>query len=122
MVPHAARAQVAVALCAVFLSGCFGSGGGQAATGGVIGGNVRLSDCEGWRKAPPSERRTTIDDIAAFAGGPVGSGHLNGATLSDEKAYDLFEGACKPEFSKRFKLYKLYTRAAAFQDVRIPKR
>jgi hypothetical protein len=47
----------------------------------------------------------------------VGTGSRKGATLPNDKAYDLFEGACRPDFSKRFKLYKLYTRAAAFQDL-----
>ncbi|MBN1527565.1 MAG: hypothetical protein JW895_00770 [Thermoleophilaceae bacterium] len=49
-----------------------------------------------------------------MSGGPTGSPAGTGAVLSDERAYELFEGYCKAGFAKRFKLYKLYTRAAAF--------
>jgi len=37
-----------------------------------------------------------------------------GATLPDEKAYELFENTCKQDYARAFKLYKLYTRAASF--------
>jgi hypothetical protein len=114
-----AAAVVALALCTV-LGGCLGSDSsdGPAAQGGAtIGGSVRLADCAGWREAGPSQRRDTVEDIREFAGGLVGTGSREGATLPNDKAYDLFEGACRPDFSKRFKLYKLYTRAAAFQDL-----
>jgi len=115
-----ASAAVALLVCAV-LGGCLGSDseGGPAAQGGAtIGGSVRLADCDGWREASPQQRRDTIEDIREFAGGLVGTGSREGATLPDDKAYDLFEGACRPDFAKGFKLYKLYTRAAAFQDLK----
>jgi hypothetical protein len=114
-----AAAVAALALCPV-LSGCLGgdSSNGPAAQGGAtIGGSVRLADCAGWREAGPQQRRDTVEDIREFAGGLVGTGSREGATLPNDKAYDLFEGACRPAFAKRFKLYKLYTRAAAFQDL-----
>jgi hypothetical protein len=112
-----AKALAAALLGAVALGGCFGGGsGGQApVSGGAIGGSIRTADCAGWRAAGPSQRQATIRDIRAFAGGPVGEAPRDGATLTDEKAYDLFEGSCKPDFARGFKLYKLYTRAAAFQ-------
>jgi hypothetical protein len=119
MVHDAGRAQaLAVALLgAVALGGCFGgdSGGQAPVNGGAIGGSIRTADCAGWRAAAPSSRQATIRDIRGFAGGPVGESPRDGATLPDDKAYDLFEGACKPDYAKRFKLYKLYTRAAAFR-------
>jgi hypothetical protein len=40
-----------------------------------------------------------------------------GAVLEDERAYDLLQGYCSAEFAESFKLYKLYTRAAAFQSL-----
>jgi hypothetical protein len=112
------RAATLVA-CAMALGGCLGGGsdGPAAVSGGAaIGGSVRSADCDGWRKAGPSIRHTTITDIKAFAGGPVGSGDREGATLPDDKAYALFEATCKAPYARRFKLYKLYTRAASFQS------
>jgi hypothetical protein len=64
------------------------------------------------------ERYGTIRDLRDFAGGPAGSGSEggsgHGATLDDDKAYKLFENYCAEDFARGFKLYKLYTRAAAF--------
>jgi hypothetical protein len=34
--------------------------------------------------------------------------------LSDDRAYKLLQGYCAKPFARGFKLYKLYTRAAAF--------
>jgi hypothetical protein len=118
MVHHAGRAQaLALALLAsVVLGGCLGGGSGEVSPStGAIGGSIRTADCAGWRTAGPSARAATIRDIRGFAGGPVGEADRDGATLPNDKAYDLFDGACSRDFAKRFKLYKLYTRAAAFQ-------
>jgi hypothetical protein len=54
-----------------------------------------------------------IRALRDFAGGPTGSPSGRGATLDDDKAYRLFQGNCEQDFARRFKLYKLYTRAAA---------
>jgi hypothetical protein len=72
-------------------------------------------DCTDWKRASLMQRYGTIKEIRDFAGGPVGSepgGH--GATLPDDKAYKLFERSCAHYYARGFKLYKLYTRAAAF--------
>jgi hypothetical protein len=71
-------------------------------------------DCSDWRKATPSERSGIVKVIRGFAGGPTGDPGRRGATLPDDKAYDLFEGYCRRDFARGFKLYKLYTRAASF--------
>jgi hypothetical protein len=113
-----------VLACAAALGGCLGgSGSSEPTSGGAgadLGQTVRTADCAGWRRAGPQERKSTIDAVKGFAGGPTGTGDRNGATLPDSKAYDIFEGTCRQSFATRFKLYKLYTRAAAFQN--IPKR
>ena len=98
------------------LSGCLGSdSGGQASNAGArIGASARFVDCADWRKATPSERAGTVDAIRKFAGGPTGTPGRKGATLPDDKAYQLFENECRAGFARHFKLYKLYTRAAAF--------
>jgi hypothetical protein len=52
--------------------------------------------------------------LALGVGGPVGSPAGHGATLPDARAYELFQHYCAYGFASQFKLYKLYTRAAAF--------
>jgi hypothetical protein len=54
--------------------------------------------------------------LREFAGGPVGSsaGIQNGPVLDDDSAYRLLQNYCAKPFARGFKLYKLYTRAAAF--------
>lgn len=82
-----------------------------------IGVPIRLADCTDWLDADVAERLATVRQIRAFAGGPTGSPGSRGATLPDEHAFDLFEAYCEEELARAFKLYKLYTRAAAFQSL-----
>jgi hypothetical protein len=107
---------------ALSLGACGGSGSSSppaAEQGADIGQPPSLADCTDWKRANLRERYGTIRQIRDFAGGPVGSapgGH--GATLPDDKAYKLFERSCGNYYARGFKLYKLYTRAAAFQHAR----
>lgn len=75
---------------------------------------VALYDCAAWRRAGHRERLDAIDKIERFAGGPADNASGHGQTLPDEDAYTLFESWCKQPFATKFKLYKLYTRAADF--------
>jgi hypothetical protein len=114
----AARAQVAgLVLLAAGLSGCLGGGPGdqpRASGGAGIGAPIRTADCRDWRRASLRERYRTIDQIRRFSGGPSGSPGGHGPTLPDDTAYRIFENYCKKSFSDHLILYKLYTRAAAF--------
>lgn len=56
-------------------------------------------------------------ELRRFAGGPVGQGR-RGATLPDDRAYQLLDVYCQRDYARGFKLYKLYTRGAAFRKVR----
>ncbi|MGH2980557.1 MAG: hypothetical protein ACRDKV_00750 [Solirubrobacterales bacterium] len=58
-----------------------------------------------------------MEQLRDFAGGPTGSPAGHGAVLEDERAYDVLENWCENDFARGFKLYKLYTRAAAFQSL-----
>jgi hypothetical protein len=80
---------------------------------------VRLVNCADWKRSDIRERYGTIADLRDFAGSPAGAGSASGptghgATLDDSKAYKLFQNWCSQDFARGFKLYKLYTRAAAF--------
>jgi hypothetical protein len=119
-----AIAALAAALLPATGGGCGGSdpnAGRQSASGAGARISVPLSlaDCTDWNNADAAERLGTIKQLAAFAGGPVvgasaGQPSGRGATLEERKAYDLLQGWCSAPFARGFKLYKLYTRAAAF--------
>jgi hypothetical protein len=116
VVHHAARA--ALALAALGLAGCMG--GAQADSqsaldaGPRIGEPTQLVQCADWKEADVRERYGTIELLRGFAGGRTGSPAGVGATLEDDEAYDLFERWCAEPYAQGFRLYKLYTRAAAF--------
>jgi hypothetical protein len=122
LVHHARRASVAAALLAgLALPGCLGgSSSNPPGSAGVrIGTPLQLANCGDWRKASPQEREGTVRDLRGFAGGPVGeSPGRTGATLDDDRAYKVLDDYCKADFARGFKLYKLYTRAAAFRKLR----
>jgi hypothetical protein len=107
----------AAVLTASALAGCGGStssDGSDAGIGGSLAAPINLADCTDWQQASVDERLGTIEQIREFVGGPVSGARGRGVVLDDEKAYDLFENYCENEFARGFKLYKLYSRAAAF--------
>lgn len=117
MVHDAARAQVALALvlASAALAGCFGGGPASVQNAGpAFGTPIRLASCSDWITASPAQRSALLEGIKAVSGGPTGSPAGHGNVLNDDRAYNLFEVGCRPDFAKQFQLYKLYTRAAAF--------
>jgi hypothetical protein len=109
----------AAMLAALIATGCSASDSEEqpGGAGPRIGAPLRLADCSDWRAADVAERLGTVRQLRDFAGGPTGSPAGRGAVLEDERAYDLLQGYCSAEFAESFKLYKLYTRAAAFQSL-----
>jgi hypothetical protein len=104
-------------LSASALAGCgesTPSDGSDAGVGPALAAPINLADCTDWQQASVEERLGTIDQIRDFVGGPVPGTGGRGVALEDEQAYDLFENYCENEFARGFKLYKLYSRAAAF--------
>jgi hypothetical protein len=75
---------------------------------------LRLADCTDWKKGDAAERLGTIKELRDFAGGPIGQTPGHGNVLEDKTAYDLLQNTCGNFYARGFKLYKLYTRAAAF--------
>jgi hypothetical protein len=116
VVRNAARAAVAV-VAATALSGCMGGGDGQQVQGSRIARPTQLVQCRDWVKANPRERAGTIDVLREFAGGPTGSPAGTGRTLEDDEAFSLFDRWCEQSYAEGFRLYKLYTRAAAFKSL-----
>ena len=118
VVHHAAKAHlVALTLLLLAVGVLAGCGGGGEPAGSRIGVNqsLQLADCDDWNNSDVEARLVTVKQLRDFAGGPVGGVEARGAILDDDQAYDLFEGWCSQDFAGAFKLYKLYTRAAAFE-------
>ncbi len=115
---HRGLVSAAVAiLIGAALAGCGGEGDGSSGESGQgvqLGDPVSLADCTDWNDGSVEQRFGTIAQIREFTGGPIAGTPASGSTLSDERAYDLFETYCENEFARGFKLYKLYGRAAAF--------
>lgn len=125
---------VLLALTAVVVTGCGGNEEGAAAPSSSTatapasteilpvdvdgtdpdraGSVAQLADCAYWRSASREQRLATIADIR---GQHTPQQSETGASpLSDERAYEVFERACKPEFADSLRLYKLYVRVQGF--------
>ena len=109
----------ALICCVALMGGCDGSNrAATSAAGGSqpAGETVRLANCSAWKRATVAQRRAKVLELRAFAGGQVGSsaGIQRGPVLDNDRAYKLLQNYCGKYFARGFKLYKLYTRAAAF--------
>jgi hypothetical protein len=110
-------------LATVALAGCGGDASGQDqqahGVGEEVGGSVAsLAQCRDWNAGTEAEKRATIADIRSSL--TPQSQEKSGTSLSDERAYQLFERSCAVEFAQGFELYKLYARAAAFAPLANP--
>lgn len=114
-----------LAAAAVLLGGCGAASKSQASTfpthlaGPVtadVGESARSDTCEQWQKGTVQQRHGALKRLRKFATSPIGSSkdRKYGPTLSESRAYRLFDNLCAKHFARAFKLYKLYDRAAAF--------
>jgi hypothetical protein len=116
-IPWGATLVAVVAVLTVpALSACGESNSSDAADAGDREslGPINLADCTDWNGASEDARRRTIAEIRRFAGGPVPAAGGGGAVITSGQAYRLFENTCANDYARGFKLYKLYTRGAAF--------
>lgn len=108
------RAALTAALAAASLAGC----GGAAKTHGPPAqplSSLQTANCLEWRAIDRDRRMATIRALTKAAGGPTNGGR--GATLSDARAYRLFENVCRNTFASHFLLYEMYNRAAGFKSL-----
>jgi hypothetical protein len=111
-----------VAVCAV-LAGCGDDTGTSRGprTGGVrpdvAGTTAALANCGEWKRATPPQRRRTVEDLRGQLGASQEDTKAE-SVLSDERAYDVFQRACRQSYANELRLYKLYVRAAAFEPLR----
>lgn len=112
------RTLVAAGCAAALASGCGSTAGGGPGAGSKAP-SIPLAtfNCGQWAAARADIRRTVLDELHGFYGGPV-SGHRRtkayGTVLTDEQATRLFNSYCAQPFAGNFTLYKLYARSAAF--------
>ena len=114
-----AAATLAV-LAALSACGGDGSGGGEGReaptaepVGAEVGGSVvQGADCRDWRTGTVAQRRATVVELRRQLT-PQGDPTPESA-LSDERAYEILEEACKPSWAGSLRLYKLYVRAQGF--------
>jgi hypothetical protein len=121
--PRASATVLALVLIAGALAGCGGSAAGQGTeTPGVgegVGGSVAaLAQCRDWNAGTEAEKQATIADIRSSL--TPQSQEESGTSLSDERAYELFEHSCVEDWAQGFQLYKLYADAAAFAPLAGP--
>jgi hypothetical protein len=107
-----------VAMLALSVAACGGSSGDppESGAGPALAAPINLANCADWKEASVDQRLATIEQIKTFVGGPVAGTEGSGGVLDDDRAYDLFENYCGEELARGFKLYKLYSRAAAFSE------
>lgn len=81
--------------------------------GDVSGGSVaQFADCGDWKAGSRAEREATVRELR----GQLTPQRSKSAAspLADERAYEIFENACAPDYSDSLRLYKLYTKVQGF--------
>ena len=80
-----------------------------------VGSISQLAQCRDWVVGTEEQRLATIADIRSQIN--TGDPGVETPTLTDEQAYDVFQGACRHDYAAGFRLYKLYFRASAYQPL-----
>lgn len=132
--PVLLAAALLVAVLALGMAGCEGEERSQAGQdedrsdkpvdvsgtdplGQELGGSVApLAMCSDWNGGNEAERLATIEDIRTqLAAQDAG---LRAPELTDDEAVEAFDNACEPSWAAGFRLYKLYSRAVGFVEVK----
>jgi hypothetical protein len=108
----------ALALAAVLAAGCGGDGGSSSAEAvkplgkESAGSVVQFADCTDWRGGSREARMATV---VALRGQLTPQRSASAASpLPDERAYQLLDKACSPQFAQSLRLYKLYVKMQGF--------
>ncbi len=76
------------------------------------GSVTQYADCDDWRAGSPAERRTTVVELRSQL--TPQTSETAESPLPDERAYEIFQKACGPDYAGSLRLYKLYVRAQGF--------
>jgi hypothetical protein len=104
----------ALMAAAALMGGCGGANHKAPPAPRVPDATVQQADCNQWRELRARSRLALLANLRAVFGGPVDPAHGHGQVLGDQAAGRLLDRACRPPYAGRFKLYKIYGRAAAF--------
>ena len=76
------------------------------------GSVVQFADCDDWRRGSRAEREVTVVELRDQL--TIQGERSNASPLADDRAYEIIEKACRPDFAGSLRLYKLYARAQGF--------
>jgi hypothetical protein len=82
------------------------------------GSVAQFADCGDWKEGTREQRLATIADIRGQET-PQRS-ESAASPLSDERAYEVFQEACSPEWADSLRLYKLYVKVQGFAPLAEP--
>jgi hypothetical protein len=107
-----AKRATGLLAAAALVAGCGGGTPARPSGGpaGLTAGQLQVADCRDWKRLSLRERYSVIDQLKTTAAGP----EHKGATLPQQKAYDVIDGRCGHYFARGFLLYEMYNRAASF--------
>ena len=112
-----------VALCAAtVVAGCGGDDPPKAAAtaqpvGDISGGSVaQFADCGDWKGGSREERYETVKVLRGQLTPQLSK--TAASPLSDDRAYGVFQEACKPVWADSLRLYKLYVKVQGFEPLR----
>lgn len=113
----AARGLATLGALALFAAGCGGSDSDRSTRAQpvgeqVAGSVVQYADCGDWRAGTREEREATVVELRGQLT-PQRS-KTAASPLRDERAYEILERACSPDYAESLRLYKLYARAQGF--------
>jgi hypothetical protein len=82
------------------------------------GSSAQYVDCADWRGGSVDERHATIDELRGQL--TAQSSRTARSPLSDERAYDVLDRACRHPGAASLRLYKLYARVQGFAPLSEP--
>ena len=83
----------------------------------VTGSVVQYADCDDWNAGSEPARRATVEKLRGQLT-PTQSKDAR-SPLSDERAYEILEKACSPDYAGSLRLYKLYARAQGYAPLAV---
>ena len=115
------RATVTALVAVTVLAGCGGDDAPEKAgaqpVGDLSGGSVAtFADCGDWKGANREQRYATIEDLRDQLTPQLSK--TAESPLSDDRAYEVFQNACSPEWADSLRLYKLYVKVQGFEPLR----
>ena len=115
------RATVAALVAVTVMAGCGGDDAKETAgaqpVGDISGGSVaQFADCGDWKGGSREERYATIKVLRGQLTPQLSK--TAASPLSDDRAYEVFQNACSPEWADSLRLYKLYVKVQGFEPLR----